>query len=1044
MSRRIRKISAAGSCSAMRKDGIMDKIWELFENLQELVYVVDYTEHNLVYMNCFARTAFGCPQTEDYRGRKCYELLQGFPVPCPFCNNEHLKPGIYYEWNYTNPLLKRPYALKDTLIEHEGRTYRLEMAIDITVQAEQEKEIQAFMENEAIVNECLRCTLAAEESGESLEHLLSYLGSKLESERAYIFEEIRAGRICNTYEWCAPGVPPEKANFQYATWDTVAQWLPVFEREQCVVVEDVEELKDINPQEYNWLKAQGTRSMVACPLFYKEKLIGYYGVDNPPRERVRHISTMLQVMGHFIVTVMKRRDMVRHLRYMSYHDQLTGVLNRYAMEELVSKQTVPRPLGLVYCDISGLKTINDSQGHAQGDQLILSASQLLAEHFPSGLVYRIGGDEFLALCFGDSEDGFREQVGQFQAQMQKSNANLAVGSVWAADGSLRIKELSQQAENEMYQSKRLYYSSQKQKPNPSCPGLCCAREEHQEHGEETPFQAFIRNNYYDAEAFFQSVAIPEAPYYLYFGDLQNNLYYISDNMRDDFGFPSNVVYDLIEKWGAMIGDPQDRILYQQDLRQVLEHKKDIHSLRYRITDRRGYSAWVHCRGIIKWSEDRTEPLFFSGCVSRLESNFAVDAATGFLRERAALNELVTLGAKNTRALVISFGLNHFTYINESRGRTEGDRILRDIANTLMEELGSMFTFYRLDGIRFMAISKRANGWAPGEAVGNIRGIINLVYSRERISTKRAASFGVQSFPQSERPPQEILENAITLINVAKLSSDLEYSEFSSDLIARQRERSNMAMTLSESVEKGCEGFRVVVQPIVSRESGAVIGGETLLRWKYMGQDISPAVFIPLLEETQMIKSVGKWVFEQAVRICSAVIPSRPDFLLSFNVSYLQVLDDTFLPFMEQTLAECGLPGRHLMLELTETHFDEMPKRLHDFVDQCHKMEIKFALDDFGNGFSSLQMLFKYPVNVIKLDRTLMNQITHSPENLDFIMSIVYACHRSGKQVCVEGVETEDELSAVRQTDCDMIQGFYFYRPIELEEFYRRLAPERTV
>lgn len=103
-----------------------------------------------------------------------------------------------------------------------------------------------------------------------------------------------------------------------------------------------------------------------------------------------------------------------------------------------------------------------------------------------------------------------------------------------------------------------------------------------------------------------------------------------------------------------------------------------------------------------------------------------------------------------------------------------------------------------------------------------------------------------------------------------------------------------------------------------------------------------------------------------------------------------------------------------------------------------EMGIKFALDDFGNGFSSLQMLFKYPVNVIKLDRTLMNEITHSSENLDFIMSIVYACHRSKKQVCVEGVETDAELEIVRQTDCDMIQGFYFYRPLEVADLLRGL------
>ena len=132
--------------------------------------------------------------------------------------------------------------------------------------------------------------------------------------------------------------------------------------------------------------------------------------------------------------------------------------------------------------------------------------------------------------------------------------------------------------------------------------------------EASPFQYFIRHNYFDAEALIQSVATPEAPYYLYFGDLQSNLYYISDNMRDDFGFPGNLVHDLIEKWGVRISDPQDRALYHQDLKQIMEQKKDVHSLRYRITDRTGNSTWVHCRGIVKWSEDKSCLLYTSRCV----------------------------------------------------------------------------------------------------------------------------------------------------------------------------------------------------------------------------------------------------------------------------------------------------------------------------------------------------------------------------------------------------------------------------------------------
>ena len=135
---------------------------------------------------------------------------------------------------------------------------------------------------------------------------------------------------------------------------------------------------------------------------------------------------------------------------------------------------------------------------------------------------------------------------------------------------------------------------------------------------------------------------------------------------------------------------------------------------------------------------------------------------------------------------------------------------------------------------------------------------------------------------------------MTLINAAKLTPELEYSEFSQDIINRQRDKSQMALNLNECVEKGCIGFRMVVQPIVARETGKIIGGESLLRWKYQGRDISPAVFIPLLESSRLILSVGKWVFAQAVRICSEILRWQPDFLLSFNVSYLQAVSYTHL------------------------------------------------------------------------------------------------------------------------------------------------------
>ena len=114
----------------------MDKYWEFFEDLDEFVYVTDVESCEIVYMNRCARMAFGCPSPEDYQNKKCYQVLQNRTEPCAFCTTKRLQKGKFYRWSYTNPCLKRTYALKDTLVELGGRTYRLELAIDMGVRRE--------------------------------------------------------------------------------------------------------------------------------------------------------------------------------------------------------------------------------------------------------------------------------------------------------------------------------------------------------------------------------------------------------------------------------------------------------------------------------------------------------------------------------------------------------------------------------------------------------------------------------------------------------------------------------------------------------------------------------------------------------------------------------------------------------------------------------------------------------------------------------------------------------------------------------------------
>ena len=270
-------------------------------------------------------------------------------------------------------------------------------------------------------------------------------------------------------------------------------------------------------------------------------------------------------------------------------------------------------------------------------------------------------------------------------------------------------------------------------------------------------------------------------------------------------------------------------------------------------------------------------------------------------------------------------------------------------------------------------------------------------------------------------------------------SDLE---FSSCISEKYKEQADISVELNASVTRLFKGFRVVIQPQVLAESGKIFGGEVLLRWKNRDVDVSPNIFIPILEQTGLIVPVGKWMINESIAVCREILHIYPNFQLSFNISYLQLIDETLSLFIQNALETFEVPGENILIELTETHFNSHPERLENFIKQCKEIGVRFALDDFGSAYSNLLLLLKYSADIIKLDRELLRETVTSQEKLDFIMSIIQACHKFGKKICVEGVETKEELEKIQGTKCDFIQGYYFYKPLELDELYSTLKKEK--
>lgn len=1010
---------------------------EFFESLNEDVYISDMKTYDLLYVNAHLRKMLGLGSHEAYRGQKCYALLQGLEEPCAFCTNSKLRAGAFYEWTYHNPLLKQDYNIKDTILDWEGRPCRMELAVETGrgASAPDPHHTPYLAKRDTVIDECLQQVYNSANVDDALMQLLAYIGREFHCGRAYIFEDNGDAAFNNTYEWCAPGVTPQKEHLQNVPVEAIDWWIGLFQSHQIVVLNNLDHIREYSPMVYDALKPQEVTTLVTGPIYLDQRLIGFFGVDNPLPESLPVLKPLLYAIGYFFASVLKRRNLIQRLEDLSFRDSLTGALNRNALAELDAIFPSMDTLGVLYCDISGLKQINDTLGHDAGDELIIQCYRTIQKAVGNHNIYRAGGDEFVVVLPNVTEIEFNQYVETLKQTITDSDQHIAVGHSWTDRKPFHLQMLVAHADKVMYEDKRKYYENSVFLINKTRP----QRHDMPELVRNTAFHQFIQANFFDAETLFHSITSINRSQFLYFGDLQTNLFYISDNMRDAFGFPSNVVPDLLNTWIKRICSPEDQQLYCRDIADMMAHKRTVHDLRYQVRDCFGNHMWVHCCGLLQWNDTYTVPLFFSGCLSTQDAEFMVDPVTRLLQEAAATQKLLELHAGNQTVPVIVFSLNGFTEINRIKGRQMANQMLRSIVALLTNRFNNTLSFFRLDGMRFMALVSPHCTVSTETLIDAIRSAVAESYRSSGVLLRCPCSVGLLQYPADGVTPQVLVENAIDLIATAKSMPDRPYVVHSQQDRLIQKELATMAIQLNRDIYNNMANFRVVVQPIVSAQTGQICGGETLLRWSYGGKDISPTVFVPILERSGQIIGVGRWVFEQVVRCCKRLLTSDSRIRLSFNVSYLQIMDDDFVPFLRKTLRQHHMDGSHLTVELTETHFVESSERLQQFIKGCHELGLQMALDDFGAGYSSLALLLQFPTGIVKLDRSLLTQITTSPEILHFIQSIVYACHSFGQRICAEGVETEEQAAILRDMGCDLIQGFHYYEPMELRDLYELTA-----
>lgn len=429
----------------------------LLNEISELVYVSDPETYELLFVN---QTGCQTLHLENYKHKKCYEILQGKTSPCEFCTNDRLCDDNFYTWEFTNPSIGRHFLLKDKIIQWRGKTARMEIAFDITERELQKQELKNMLDVQTLITNCVRMLYAVDDLDQTINAVLTQIGEFLVSDRAYVFE-IKDELMNNTHEWTAPGISPQLEKLQQLDLSLISDWLPFFEKNNCIIIDDVEQLQKTNPAAYATLHAQEITSLIAAPIFLDNKLAGYIGIDNYDSEKIKNSSYLLLSMSIFLSYAIRHRNHVDMLHRLSYHDLLTNALNRNAFMDVLSQF---RPgqyasAGIIYIDINGMKEINDFYGHHQGDKILITTVAKVFNLFKPDELFRIGGDEFVIITYDLTETDFYEKFNLLRNIFcEKTNLpfSIATGSCWVKSPS-DLNSLLQQADSAMYADKKKFY-----------------------------------------------------------------------------------------------------------------------------------------------------------------------------------------------------------------------------------------------------------------------------------------------------------------------------------------------------------------------------------------------------------------------------------------------------------------------------------------------------------------------------------------------------------------------------------------------------------
>jgi len=524
--------------------------------------------------------------------------------------------------------------------------------------------------------------------------------------------------------------------------------------------------------------------------------------------------------------------------------------------------------------------------------------------------------------------------------------------------------------------------------------------------------------------------------------------YFSPRWKAMLGFREDEIDDRLEEWLGRIHDA-DRERVKEEIaahqRGLTPHFESEH----RLLHKDGGFRWMLSRGLAV--QDRTgKPLRMAGSQTDITERKVSDPLTALPNRLLFIDRLGRLIKHSKRRKdhlfsVLFLDLDGFKMINDSLGHLVGDQLLVGVAMRLekclrssdtVARLGETFTVARLGGDEFTILLDDLK--EPADANRAAERLMKALAPPFLLAGKEvftSISIGITLSNTAYEQPEDMLRDADTAMYRAKSLGKARYEVFDADMRASVMARLQLETDLRRALERN--EFRNFYQPIVSLESGRIVGFEALMRWQHPTRGmIAPEEFIFVAEETGLIREIGWWSLREACQQMSnwrAGSKGYAGLTMSVNLSAKQLLQPHLVEDMDKLLRETALPSEALKLEITESAVMADPAAAVEMLQRIKSLGIRLAIDDFGTGYSSLSYLHRFPLDTLKIDRSFISGNGAGEGGIEIARTIMPMAKNLRLDVVAEGVETIEQVTLLKKLQCKYAQGYYFSKPLAPEE-----------